>query len=300
MPPPCIKLEGLTKHYGSSTAVANLSLEVRRGEILGLLGPNGAGKSTTLSMISGLVRPSAGSVSIFGRDAAQHRLELAPRIGVLTENPSFYDHLTVAKNLTLLAHLSSRELTVDRALGMVNLLAYADRRVGTLSRGLRQRLGLAQAFLTEPELLLLDEPTTALDADQSAQTIEHLQQLARQASVTILLSTHEMEVVESLCDRVAVLELGHLILCENTDNVLTYDRTQVDVLLDAPEAAAKKLADESWAADLEVRRGRLRVRLLDTSPGHLASFLTGAGYSVNGIVPRRRSVQELYIKAKNQ
>jgi ABC-2 type transport system ATP-binding protein len=299
MPNTCVRLEGVSKHFGSTAAVSDLTLQVEEGEILGLLGPNGAGKSTTLAMIAGLVRPSAGVITVFGRDLAENRLTISQRMGVLSENPSFYEHLSVARNLALLARLSGRELTLDRALDMVGLLPYADQRVGTLSRGLRQRVGLAQAFLTEPELLVLDEPTTALDAEQAMQTIEHLRQLARTAHVTIILSTHQIDEVEALCDRVAVLEAGRLMLCEKAESILTYDRSQVDVLLDSPEAAGRKLAQEPWVDEVEVRRGRLRVRLNNASPNQLASFLIAAGHPVNGIVPRRRSVQELYLKAKN-
>lgn len=299
MPATCVKLDGVSRHFGSVTAVSDLSFEVQQGEIFALLGPNGAGKSTTLAMIAGLIRPSAGTISIFGRDAAENRLTAAQRMGVLTENPSFYDHLSVAKNLALFARISGRELTLDRTLDMVGLIPFADQRVGTLSRGLRQRLGLAQAFLTEPELLILDEPTTALDTDQASQTLEHLRRLAREAGVTIILSTHEMEEVETLCDRVAVLEHGRLILSDKTEALFIYDRNQVDVLIDSTEAAAKKLIQEDWVNEVEIRRGRLRVRLNNASPNQLATFLIGAGYAINGIMPRRRGIQELYLKAKN-
>jgi ABC-2 type transport system ATP-binding protein len=295
----CVQLDGVSKHFGSTTAVSDLTLQVQEGETLGLLGPNGAGKSTTLAMIAGLVRPSSGSITVFGRDLAEHRLSIMRRVGVLSENPSFYEHLSVANNLSLLARLSGRELTLERALDMADLLPYADQRVGTLSRGLRQRVGLAQAFLTEPELLVLDEPTTALDADQAAQTIEHLRRLSKTASVTIILSTHQLDEIETLCDRVAVLEAGRLMLCEKAEAIATYDRTHVDVLLDAPEAAGRKLALESWVDEVEIRKGRLRVRLRDATPNHLAAFLIAAGHPVQGIVPRRRTVQELYLKAKN-
>jgi ABC-2 type transport system ATP-binding protein len=296
----CITLDNVSKLYGSKAAVSGLSLQVEQGEILGLLGPNGAGKSTTLAMIAGLARPSSGSITVFGRNVAEQHAAIAQRMGVLTERPSFYDHLSVTKNLALLARLSGREVTLDRTLDLAGLLPYADQRVGTLSRGLRQRVGLAQAFLTEPELLLLDEPTTALDGEQAAGVLEHLRLLSSKASVTIVLSSHRMDEVEAVCDRVAVLELGRLMTCENAESMLTYDKSQVDVLLDSPEAAGRKLAQEPWVRDVEVHRGRLRVRLDDVSPNHLATFLIGAGYPFYGIVPRRRSVQELYLKVKNQ
>lgn len=298
--PVCIHLDHLTRSYGPVVAVNNLTFDVKRGEIFGLLGPNGAGKSTTLSMMAGLLRPTEGALTVFGKDYAKDRLAIAGRIGVLTENPAFYDHLSVTKNLTLLARLSRKEVTIDRTLDLVGLLPYADQRAGNLSRGLRQRLGLGQAFLTEPELLLLDEPTSGLDPEQSMEIVELLRRLAEAASVTIVLSSHRMDEVESLCDRVAVLDRGRLVTCEKTDELLSYDRTQIDVLVDAPDAAARRLQQEPWVAEAHVYRGRVRVRLNEPNPHQLNTFLVGAGYQVVGLLPRRRTLQELYLKAKNQ
>jgi ABC-type multidrug transport system ATPase subunit len=164
---------------------------------------------------------------------------------------------------------------------------------------MRQRLGLAQAFLTEPELLLLDEPTSALDSEHSAEVIEILQRLSKEAKVTIVLSSHQIEEIEALCDRVAVLDRGQLIACEAAEALLTYDKTQVDVLIESAEAAARRLQQEPWVESVEVRRGRLRVRLKEGGPHQLNAFLVGAGYQVGGLLPRRRSIQELYLKASN-
>lgn len=296
----CIRLDELNKRYGSTLAVKNLSLEIETGEIFGLLGPNGAGKSTTLYMLAGLARPSSGSITIFGKDMQKQPLEIISRMGVLFERPSFYDHLTVGKNLLLMARLSGREVTIDRTLDMVGILHLSDQKVGTLSTGMRQRLGLAQALLTEPELLLLDEPTSSLDVEQAQETIHLLRRLAKEASVTIVLSSHTMDEVEALCDRVAVINNGSLVLCDKADTLISYDRTQVEVLMESPEAAARQLREEDWVEAVEVSPGRIHVRLNEPNPHKLNAFLVGAGFQVLGLIPRRRTLQEFFIKAMNR
>jgi len=296
----CIELDHVTKSYGATVAVNNLTLDIRRGEVFGLLGPNGAGKSTTLAMLSGLLRPTSGRIAVFGKDLTRSRREIMRRVGVLMERPAFFEHLSVQKNLAMLARLSQREVTIDRTLDLVGLLGEADTRVSALSLGQRQRLGLAQAFLAEPELLILDEPTSSLDPGQTGEIIELLRQLAEKASVTIVVSSHQLDEVESLCDRIAVIDRGRLVTCEETDALLSYDLTRVDVLLESPESAAKKLRGEDWVEEVEVGRGRIRVALREPSPQQLNQFLSNAGYQVMGIVPRRRSLQELYLKAKNR
>ena len=236
----CIQTTELTKCYGNTVAVGGLSLEVESGEIFGLLGPNGAGKSTTLYMLTGLVPPSSGSISIFGKDLRRGFLEIANRMGVLVARPALYDHLSVRQNLILLSKLARREVTVDRALDLVGLLEESHKKVGTISTGMLQRLGLAQAILTEPELLILDEPASGLDVESKQEIFKLLRRLASEAKVTIVLSSHLMHEVEEVCDRVAVINKGRLVSCDRTDALLSYDQKNVDVLLDYPEAAAEE------------------------------------------------------------
>ena len=146
----CIQTVELVKRYGSTVAVDHLSLEVQSGEVLGLLGPNGAGKSTTIGMLAGLIRPTSGSISIFGKDTRRQFIEIISRTGVVCERPAFYDHLSVRENLLILARLARREVTVDKTLDRVGLLHAAGTKAHALSMGMRQRLGLAQALLLEP------------------------------------------------------------------------------------------------------------------------------------------------------
>lgn len=296
MPPPAvIQTEALTKIYGRLAAVDGVSLRIQRGEVFGLLGPNGAGKSTTLYMLTGLVRPSVGTVSLFGKDLRQNALEIAERIGVLFERPSFFDHLSVRRNLIVQSQLARRSVTVDRSLDRVGLLDVAGKRVASLSQGMRQRLALAQAIMTEPELLILDEPTTGLDVEATQEILKLLRTLADEAKVTILLSSHMLHDVESLCDRVGIMNHGRLVACDKTDSLLAYDQTVVEVVLDAAEGAAKRLRNEAWVEHVELKTGRLVVRLRDGTSHQLNHFLVGAGYRVTALIPRRRTLQEFFL-----
>ncbi|MBN2307567.1 MAG: ABC transporter ATP-binding protein [Candidatus Hydrogenedentes bacterium] len=295
----CIQTSNLTKCYGAVVAVGGLSVKIEAGEVFGLLGPNGAGKSTTLCMLTGLVPPTSGSVTVFGKDLRRQFLEVAPRMGVLMERPAFYDHLSARDNLLLLARLTGRDVTVDRTLDRVGLLDAADRKVKTFSHGMRQRLGLAQALLSEPELLVLDEPTSALDVESAQEVLQILRFLADEAHVTVVVASHMLHEVEVLCDRIAILNRGRLVACEATGPLLSYDQSHVDVLIDAAEAAAKRLAGEPWVESVQAQAGRLTVRLGDGSVHQLTTFLVGAGYRISGVIPRRRSLQDYFLKVLN-
>jgi ABC-2 type transport system ATP-binding protein len=217
-------------------------------------------------------------------------------MGVFVERPAFYDFLSARRNLMLLAKLSRREITVDRVLDLVGLREVANRKVGAYSQGMRQRLGLAQALLTEPNLLILDEPTNGLDPEATQDILRLLRKLATESGVTILFSSHLLHEVESLCDRVAIINSGRLVSCERTDSLLSYDTSRVEVILDAPEAAAKRLSEFEWVEGVEVKPGRIDVQLRNGSVHQLNSFLVGAGYRISGVIPRRRTLQDYFLQ----
>ena len=294
-----IQMKKLRKKYGPNVAVNDLTLDIQSGEVFGLLGPNGAGKSTTLYMLTNLVRPTSGEVRIFGKNIRTDFIDIARRMGVLVERPTFYEHMSVAKNLKLTASLSGKNVTINRALDLAGLLHMADERVSTLSHGTRQRLGLALAFLTEPELLILDEPTNGLDVEHTQDILSTLRYLADEAKVTIVISSHMMHEVESLCDRVAIINQGNLVSCDSTEALISYDQSLIEIHTDAPEAAAKRLIEESWIEVAEPHSGKVIVHLSEPNPDRLIAFLVQNGIRVEAAIPRRRTLQDYFLKVLN-
>jgi ABC-2 type transport system ATP-binding protein len=209
-----IEASHLSHRFGAVRAIEDVTFRVARGEIVGFLGPNGAGKTTTLRILAGIFPPSAGRARIAGFDTQEQSLAVRGRLGYFAESAPYYPELSVVAYLGYVARLKgirsgARESAVDGAMARCDLHAVADRRAGTLSRGYRQRLGLAQALLGDPEVLLLDEPTVGLDPEQAAGIRERIG--AMRGERTILLSSHNLAEVQSLCDRLLVLRQGRLI-----------------------------------------------------------------------------------------
>ena len=207
---------GLTKRYGDLVAVDSLDLELRRGEIFGLLGQNGAGKTTTILMLLGLTDPTAGSARVMGLDPAREALQVKRLVGYLPDSVGFYGDLTGRQNLRYTARLNGlrngeAESHIDGALAQVGLSDRADDRAGTYSRGMLQRLGIADALIKDPEILILDEPTAAIDPIGVGEILQLLQQLVHERGVTVLLSSHLLTQVQSVCDRVGIFAAGRLI-----------------------------------------------------------------------------------------
>jgi len=292
----CIVMENVTKRYGRTVAVGDLSLEVRQGEVLGLLGPNGAGKSTTIGMLSGLIRPTSGRITVFGLDLVRDHPAIARRMGVLVERPAFPDYLTVRRALKIYALLSGSNVSVEAVMARTGLAHVARKHVGALSQGMRQRLGIAQAILTEPELLVLDEPTSGLDVEGTRDTLRFLRRLCNEAGVTIVFSSHQMQEVETLCDRVAILNEGGLVACEEKKTLLSWDLANVDLLVDRPDEAAKALAQLDWVTAIKVRPEGLHVHLDGPKSDKLAAWLVGQGFRVSGVVPHRRTLEDYFLR----
>ncbi len=211
-----IEAKGLTKNYGQAVAVDHISFAVGRGEIFGLLGPNGAGKTTTILMLLGLTDISAGEVRVLGFDPAREPLSVKRRVGYLPDTVGFYDGLTAADNLRYTARLigfkrSEREKRVTEALDQVGLAEFAEKRVGTFSRGMRQRLGLAEILMKGAQIAILDEPTSGLDPHATTELLAIIRGL-KSEGVSVLLSSHLLDRVQSVCDRVALFSGGRIAL----------------------------------------------------------------------------------------
>ncbi|MCD8262018.1 MAG: ABC transporter ATP-binding protein [Bacteroides sp.] len=216
MRPVVIELAGLTKKYGTFTAVDGLDLTIRKGEIFGLLGPNRAGKSTTILMMLGLTEPTAGTVTVGGVNAVTHPIEVKRKVGYLPEDVGFYDDRTGLDNLLYTAGLNGipAQEAYDRAcelLKRVGLENETDKKCDKYSRGMRQRLGLADVLIKSPEIIILDEPTSGIDPSGVREFIELIRRLSREEGLTVLFSSHHLNQVEQVCDRVGIFRSGKLL-----------------------------------------------------------------------------------------
>jgi ABC-2 type transport system ATP-binding protein len=213
---PAIRTRSLTKKYGEFTAVNSLDLEVSPGEIFGLLGPNGAGKTTTILMLLGLSEPTEGEAEVGGLDPARFPLEVKRRVGYLPDNVGFYATLTGRENLRYTARLNGLEreegeARIEALLQQAGLSDAADSRVDTYSRGMRQRLGIADTLVKDPDVVILDEPTVAIDPEGVAEVLALIRALARDRGVTVLLASHLLHQVQSVCDRVGIFVAGRMV-----------------------------------------------------------------------------------------
>jgi ABC-2 type transport system ATP-binding protein len=290
-----IEARGLLKLYGATRAVDAIDLDIRRGEIFGLLGPNGAGKTTTILMILGLTEISAGAVNVLGFNPVRQPLEVKRRVGYLPDSVGFYDHLTARQNLRYTARLlaiprKDAEKRIADALESVQLADVGDHRVATFSRGMRQRLGIAEIVMKKAEVAILDEPTSGLDPHATHELLEMIRGL-KKVGVAVLLSSHLLDRVQSVCDRVAlfnngkialmgtvvelankVLGAGHPILVEaqGSDIAGTLRGIEgVQQVVDAGEGAWRVIADRDVRAAVAQRvvsSGGSLTRLADLQP----------------------------------
>ena len=211
-----LESRGLTKHYGDFVAVENLDLTVHQGEVFGLLGPNGAGKTTTILMLLGLTEPTDGEVRVLGLDPARQPLSVKARVGYLPDAVGFYDGLTARENLNYIARLNGlrrdeADRRINSVLAQVGLSEVSNKRVGEFSRGMRQRLGVAEVLLKQPQLIITDEPTLGLDPEAAREFLELIRTL-KSEGITILLSSHLLHQVQAVCDRVGLFFQGQMVL----------------------------------------------------------------------------------------
>ncbi|MEW5986838.1 MAG: ABC transporter ATP-binding protein [Chloroflexota bacterium] len=211
-----LETSNLTKRYGDFTAVQQLNLAVSRGEVFGLLGPNGAGKTTTILMLLGLTEPTAGKVQVLGFDPARHPLSVKARVGYLPDQVGFYDELTARENLVYIAKLNglARQEAygrIETALQQMGLGEVTHKRVAAFSRGMRQRLGVAELLIKRPQLIIMDEPTLGLDPEAAREFLDNIRHLKAQG-ITILLSSHLLHQVQAVCDRVGLFHRGQMVL----------------------------------------------------------------------------------------
>ncbi len=292
-----LQTEELTKRYGRRVAVDQLSLRVERGDIYGFLGQNGAGKSTTIRMVLGLVKPTSGRVQLLGYELGREPLQARTHVGAIVESPAFYDNLTGRRNLRLLAALSggTTAARITEVLAIVGLGARADDPVRVYSSGMRQRLGLAQALLPHPKLIILDEPTNGLDPQGIHEVRQLIRRLRDEFGLTVLLSSHLLAEIEQLCDRVAIIDAGRL----------RYQGTMTELL--APTPTLQLRVDRGADAyqllrrdpTLTVRRNGadgLAIELPVERIPTVNAQLVAQGIKVFELTPRRETLEDAFLR----
>jgi ABC-type multidrug transport system ATPase subunit len=292
-----LKTVDLGKRFGQRWAAKGISLEVHRGEIFCFLGPNGAGKSTTIRMILTLLAPTTGTVELFGKDPHQDRREALARVCGIVEKPDFYLYLTAYKNLELLGSLT-RSITrkeIMQALARVGLQQRAHDRVRTFSHGMKQRLGIAQALLTQPELIILDEPTTGLDPQGMKDVRELIQRLAHEEGMTIFLSSHLLSEIEQIATSMAVVYRGEVVAHGAVAELLAQEATDYSLQVSPVKQALKIIKSLSWVGVLSADAKGIELRLKPDRAAELTRLLVTNQIEVSALAPRR-SLEDFFLK----
>ncbi len=292
-----LRTHGLSKRFGSRWAARGLNLEVHRGDVFCFLGPNGAGKSTTIRMILTLLRPTAGSIEIFGRDLHENRAAVLSRVCGIVEKPDFYLYLSAYENLKILGSMTRRvrKEEILEALETVGLRSRAFEKVRTFSHGMKQRLGIAQALLTKPELIILDEPTAGLDPQGMKEVRELVRRLSLEEHMTVFLSSHLLSEVEQVATRMAVINRGELVAQGPVSELLDRETTDYSMEVSPADAALGLIQSLSWAEVLSVEGGTLEVRIRSGRASELNRLLVTNRIEVSSFSPHR-TLEDFFLK----
>jgi ABC-type multidrug transport system ATPase subunit len=291
-----VRIEEVWKNYGATPAVCGLNLRVPAQSVYGFLGPNGAGKSTTIRMMLGLQRPTRGRIFLFGCPLESERVALLRRIGSLVESPSLYQHLTGRENLEVHRRLLDiPKSTIDEALKTVDLLPVGGRLVRNYSSGMKQRLGLAQALLGNPELLLLDEPTNGLDPAGIHEVRALVRDLPRRRGVTVFLSSHLLAEVEQVATHLAIIAEGRLKFEGTPQELQQRSKPLIAVTVDQPERAHSLLTRRGCTVSREGDRLLVALDGCD-QPSQMNALLVQAGIAVSQLVTQHLTLEELFLE----
>ena len=292
-----VQTRGLCKQYGKVLRVDRLDLRVPEGAIYGFLGPNGAGKSTTLKMILGLVRPTAGSISVFGKEVNGHnRLDMLKQVGSLIESPSYYGHLTGEENLKVVQTLRGvPEKDVYEVLEIVRLEGQRSKKVAHYSLGMKQRLGLAAALLGFPRLLILDEPTNGLDPAGIQEMRELICSLPARFGMTVLVSSHLLSEIDQMADHVGIIREGELVFQDTLETLHRHSRHNL-ALRTGDNEGALKLLHQSRVPCAQEEDYILLPRLDDPDAAKLIRYLIGHGVDVLRLEERQKSLEDIFLE----
>ena len=294
-----IEATNLTKVFKDVKAVDHLSLNVYRGNVFGFLGPNGAGKSTTIRMLLTLVNPGEGEIKIFGKNLKNHSKEILKNIGAIVEKPDFYKYLSAFKNLEILAKISGKEINSKRIYEVLELVGLKERsqsKVKTFSHGMKQRLGIAQALVHNPELIILDEPTTGLDPQGMKEIRDLIHLLSKEQKKTIFLSSHLLSEVEQVADHMIIINKGKTIVEGEVSKLLEANQLTVKFEVDNIAKVESILAETKWQEFITKKEDKsITFALKENQIPILNKTLVDNEISVSAIIPSR-SLEEYFLK----
>lgn len=295
-----ISVQNLSRFYGPLCAVNDISFEVKRGQVLGFLGPNGAGKTTTMQMITGTLAPTLGQVSIAGHDLLDYPLKAKAAIGYLPEQPPVYKEMRVEEYLRFCAklhHMPRRSIApaIDRVVDQCNIGQVRQRLVGNLSKGYQQRVGIAQAIIHKPSVVILDEPTIGLDPQEMIKIRELIGELAKDCSV--ILSSHILQEVQAVCNQVQIINQGQLVLNDTISGLLAQiQTTHLQIALHRPPDL-DVLKQIEGVENVEMKNNRFYIQYVaDNNPAEvLVEKAVAANWGLYELIPEQRSLEQIFV-----
>lgn len=293
-----IEIARLTKRFKEVLAVNELEFEVQRGDVFGFLGPNGAGKSTTIRMILSLISPTGGTIKIFGKSLIENRKEILTNVGAIVEKPDFYQYLPALKNLEILAKISGKEISQKRIFELLELVGLKERaksKVKTFSHGMKQRLGIAQALLHNPELIVLDEPTTGLDPQGVKEIRDLIIHLSKEENKTIFLSSHVLSEIELVANRMIIINRGSKVVEGEVNQLLSSKTLKVTIEVEDVEIAKKVLVNTKWYSQIEsITEKKISINMENKEIPEVNKYLVENGVMVNALIPVR-SLEDYFL-----
>jgi ABC-2 type transport system ATP-binding protein len=297
---PIIEVKGLQKNFGAFTAVKDVSFTVNKGDVFGFLGPNGAGKSTTMRCMLSLIKPNAGQINIFGKNLFEARNEILAQVGSIVEKPDFYKYLSARKNLEIFARISGADVsqqTILETLDFVGLSGREKDKVGGFSHGMRQRLGIAQTLLHQPELIILDEPTTGLDPQGIIEVRDLILRLKNEQNKTVILSSHQLAEIEHVANRMVIINKGQTIIEGSVSELMNAQDTLVSVeLLERSNEALQLLQQRFPSIKVEVISPKtLELNVERKLIPAINAALVNGGFAVVALEPKR-TLEDFFIQ----
>lgn len=299
-----IETRELTKMYGEKTAVNQLNLSVEKGEIFGLLGPNGAGKTTTILMLLGLTEPTEGQALIDGMDCTRNPIGVKRMVGYLPDNVGFYPDMTGKQNLRFIGRMNGLkeqeiEQRIDALLERVGMGEYADQKAGTYSRGMKQRLGIADVLMKDPQIIIMDEPTLGIDPEGMRDLLKLMRELSKEDGRTLLISSHQLYQIQQICDRVGIFVEGNLIACGRIEELASQvqEENHFSLELDVSPCDDRLLAEiyrQPGVEKIEKEGNLFTIQSsVDMRPS-LSVFLGEMGYTILHMHQRGGDLDEIY------